>query len=46
VLPNITTAMNRFIGIHDDIREKALKRLDFENMKNDKRPNDPGDSYY
>ena len=40
------SAMRQNIALHEEIREKAVKRLEFEGMMNDKRPNDPTDVYY
>ena len=40
------SAMRQNLALHEEIREKAVKRLEFEGMQNDKRPNDPTDVYY
>mmetsp|Transcript_23513 Transcript_23513/g.41672 ORF Transcript_23513/g.41672 Transcript_23513/m.41672 type:complete len:608 (-) Transcript_23513:48-1871(-) len=44
--PVVTMQMRVILELYQDIREKALKRLDFEGMSNDVRLKDPNDRNY
>lgn len=38
--------MEKEIALYENIKDKGLKRLEFENMKNVERLHDPNDQYY
>jgi E3 ubiquitin-protein ligase MYCBP2 len=44
--PVVTAQMRVILGLYEDIRTKALKRLEFEGMHNDARLRDPSDRNY
>jgi hypothetical protein len=38
--------MNQYIGLYNEIREKSIKRLDFENMRNHEKLTDRNSKWF